>query len=121
VHNFAGIFRATKFRVSARASRLNSSIAPRHNRPDMLHLSSGIKDSQKPMRSAAEERFNRTDQSFFMKWDTLERRAKFSTEKIGPFSWKQRQELSQTMTVRQVLDTVEYKVRPLYQSLFIPS
>jgi hypothetical protein len=73
------------------------------------------------MRSAG-ERFNRTNQSFFMKWDTLERRAKFSTEKIGPFSWKQREELSQNMTVRQLLDTVEYKVflgPPFYLHSFL--
>lgn len=60
-----------------------------------------------------DEKFNRTNQSFFMAWDTRERRARFSTEKIGPFSWKLREELSQKMTTRQILDTVEYKVSSL--------
>jgi hypothetical protein len=61
-----------------------------------------------------DERFNRTNQSFFMKWDTQERRARFNTDKIGPFSWKLREELSQTMTTRQILDTVEYKVSHIF-------
>jgi hypothetical protein len=55
--------------------------------------------------------FNRTDQSFFMKWDTKERRGKFKTEKEGPFSWKERDRLAQSMSTRQVLDAVEFKVQ----------
>ena len=55
-------------------------------------------------------KFNRTDQDYFMKWDTRERRALFNTEKEGPYSWKERDRLSQTMTTRQILDTVEFKV-----------
>jgi len=44
-----------------------------------------------------------------MKWDTHDRRARFNSDKTGPFTWKERDRLSQSMTTRQILDTVEYK------------
>ena len=58
-------------------------------------------------------KYNRTNQDFFFKWDTLERRSQFNTEKISPFSWRERENLSLSMTTRQILDTVEYKVSEL--------
>jgi hypothetical protein len=58
-----------------------------------------------------DDRFLRTNQSFFMKWDTHDRKSKFNTHNTGPFTWRERSALSQSMTVRQILDTTEYKVR----------
>lgn len=58
-----------------------------------------------------EGKFNRTNQNFFLKWDTLERKTNFNSEKIEPFSWKEREIISKKMTTRQILDTNEYKVR----------
>jgi hypothetical protein len=40
VHSLAGMLTAIKFKVSARASRLNSAIAPLHNLA-MTHCSTG--------------------------------------------------------------------------------
>lgn len=46
-----------------------------------------------------------------MKWDTYDRVSNFHSNEINaPFTWKERDKISQNMTVDQIINVNEFKV-----------
>jgi hypothetical protein len=48
-----------------------------------------------------------------MKWDTEQKKSIFPSQQVVPYTWKERDRISNGMTIPQILQTSEYKVKTM--------